>query len=82
LLREWLARAGLTLETQRVFAVEDAVVLEQRGVWRAPEAGEATGERELASAFRIEDGQVIWFGRFDSLDAALAAAGLHGADER
>jgi hypothetical protein len=77
LLREWLARAGLTLEIQQVFAAGDTVVLEQRGVWKSE-----TGERELASAFRVEGRQVVWFGRFDSRDAALAAAGLYAADER
>jgi ketosteroid isomerase-like protein len=82
LLREWLARAGLTLETKRVFAAGDAVVLEQSGVWRAQDTGEVTGERALASAFRVGKWRVAWFARFDDLDAALAAAGLQRSDER
>lgn len=82
LLREWLARAGLTLDTKHVFAGREAVVLEQRGVWRAQETGEVTGERALASAFRVEGERVAWFARFDDLDAALAAVGLSRMDER
>lgn len=81
LLREWLARAGLSLETTRTFVREHAVVLEQRGVWRAPESGAVTGELALASAFRTDERRVVWFGRYDDLTAALAAAGLELSDE-
>ena len=35
-LREWLARAGLALETRRAFSRADVVVLAQHGVWRSP----------------------------------------------
>jgi hypothetical protein len=80
LLRDWLARAGLELETLRTFARGDTLVLEQRGIWRSQETGEITGEKLLASFFQVKDGRVAKFARFDSLDGAFAAAGLGRAD--
>lgn len=83
LLRDWLGRAGLRLETLRVFTRGNMVVVAQRGVWRSVETGEVTGENDVASRFRVDlDGrrvsQVAWH---DSLDAALKEAGLDYADE-
>ena len=80
LLRDWLGRAGLHLTTLRVFARDNVVVVAQHGVWRSPETGEVTGERDLASSFRVAGAQVVQFARHDTLDAALAAAGLAAAD--
>ena len=81
LLRDWLGRAGLSLEALRVFARGDAVVVAQRGVWRSAETGEVTGEAALAASFRVEGGRVARFACYDSLDVALAEAGLTYADE-
>ncbi|HEU5348691.1 MAG TPA: nuclear transport factor 2 family protein, partial [Ktedonobacterales bacterium] len=50
-LREWLARAGLSLTTLRAFASGNLVVLAQHGVWRSLESGEITDERDLASYY-------------------------------
>lgn len=82
LLRDWLARAGLTIETQRTFARENVVVVAQHGVWRSVETGEVTGEADLASRFRVEQGRVVQFARYDRLDTALTEASLSEADER
>ena len=81
LLRDWLARAGLQLQTVRVFAGGNVVVVAQQGVWRAVATGERTGERPVASRFRVADRRVVQFARYDSLDTALADAGLNYADE-
>jgi hypothetical protein len=81
LLRDWLGRAGLSLTTRRVFARGDEVVVAQHAIWRSVETGEALGEADIASRFRIRGRRVAMFARFDSLDAALAAAGLAAADE-
>jgi len=81
LLRDWLARAGLELETLRTFARGDTVVLEQRGVWRSPEAGTVIGETIVASLFQVKDGRVAKFARYDSLEEAFAATGLSLSDE-
>lgn len=80
LLRDWLARAGLTLTTLRAFGRGNTVVLAQHAGWRSVETGDAAGERDLASRFDVEGGRVVRFARYDSLDAALAAAGLSDAD--
>jgi limonene-1,2-epoxide hydrolase len=82
LLREWLGRAGLRLETLRVFARGDAVVVEQHGVWHSVETGEVVGERDIASRFRVDGERIVQFARYDSLNAALAEAGLTFADEK
>lgn len=81
-LRAWLARAGLRLTTLRAFARGDAVVLAQRGVWHDLDSGAVTGERDLATAFRVAGGMVARVARYDDLAAALADAGLAAADER
>ena len=81
LLRDWLARAGLSLETIRVFAGGNAVVAAQHGVWRSVDTGEVTGERSVASSFRVEGRRVARIERYDSLDAALDEAGLSYSDE-
>ena len=81
ILVTWLERAGLTLETRRVFAKGDAVVFSQYGVWRSLEAGELQGEAEVASSFLVQDGQVTEIARYDTLAEALAHASLSEADE-
>jgi|SRR5579872_6539586 len=80
LLRDWLGRAGLTLETLRTFARDNTVVLEQRGVWRSLETGEVTGERALASLFQVDGQRVMKFARFDTLEEALPAGELSLVD--
>ena len=80
LLRNWLARAGLRLETLRAFVREDVVVLEQRGVWRSLETGEMTSEKALATFFEVHGGHVVKFARFDGIEEAFATTGLEPAD--
>ncbi len=81
LLRDWLGRAGLHLQTLRVFARGSAVVVAQHGVWRSAETGDVIGEQDVASRFVVEEDQVSQFARHDTLDEALAAAGLTVEDE-
>ncbi len=81
ILRDWMGRAGLTLEALRVFARDQVVVVAQHGVWRAVDTGQVNGEADLASRFRVEDGRVVQFTRYDNLDIALKEAGLSDADE-
>ena len=81
ILRDWLDRAGLRLGTLRTFARESAVVMEQRGDWRSPETGESLGEAIVATIFRVADRRVTQLARYESLDVALANAGLSYADE-
>jgi hypothetical protein len=81
LLRDWLERASLSLETRRTFARGNVVVVAQHGVWRSVETGEVAGEADLASVFRVEGRRISHVARYDSLDAALAEAGLNASDE-
>jgi len=81
ILRDWLARAGLTLESRRSFARGGSVVVEQHGVWRSPETGDVVGVADVASRFRVEGAHVVTYERFDNVAAALSAAGLTGSDE-
>jgi hypothetical protein len=80
-LRDWLGRAGLTLKTFRSFGRNKTIVLAQHGSWRSVETGEVMGEQNLATCFHVNDRQVIQVARYDSLDLALAEAGLDGSDE-
>jgi len=81
LLRDWLGRAGLSLETLRLFAKGNVVVVEQRGIWRSLETGEITGDRIIASRFKVENQRIIQFARYDSLDIAFSESGLTLSDE-
>lgn len=81
LLKDWLGRAGLHLTTLRAFTHDNVVVVAQHGVWRSAETGEVTGERDLASRFRIDGQRVVQYARYDNLDVALVEAGLHYSDE-
>src|SRR5262245_29150439 len=81
LLRDWLARAGLSFTTLRIFARGHTVVVAQHGVWRSVETGEAIGESDLASRFRVENQRVTQFARYDNLDTALKEAELNDSDE-
>ncbi len=76
LLRDWLARAGLKLQTLGTFVGGNTVVVEQLGVWRSLETGEVTGEKIFASVFQVDDRHIVRFARYDNLNAALEAAGL------
>ena len=76
LLRDWIARAGLTLKTLRAFVRGNTVVVEQHGVWHSLDTGEVTGEKILASVFQVDNQHVMRFARYDSLNAALEAVGL------
>lgn len=80
-LREWVGRAGIRLEPQRMFHRDHTVVVEQDAEWRAPGTGEVTGQLTPASVFVVRDLRVTSVVRYPDLASALAAAGLREADE-
>ncbi len=82
LLREWIARAGLTLSTQRTFQRGDTVVLAQHGTWQSTATGGIASEADLASRFRVRDQCVIEFERYADLASALTAADMSDTDEQ
>jgi hypothetical protein len=80
-LRQWLEHTRVSLEPLRWFARGGEVVVAQHGVWRSIETGDVDGEADVASRFRVEDGRVAHYARYDTVEEALAAAGLTDADE-
>ena len=75
-LKDWLSRAGLSLETRRSFARDCAVVNDQHGLWRDIGSGDVVGEAAIASHYKVENGQVTYVARYETLDEALAKAGV------
>jgi hypothetical protein len=78
-LRDWVARAGITLEPRRVYGRDETLVVEQSAQWRAAD-GTLTQPQTVASVFRVRDGLVAAVLRYDDVAAALQAAGLDDAD--
>lgn len=79
-LKDWLQRSGMKLQSLRAFSREYQVVVAQHATWTTP-AGGADTEADMASHFVVRDGQVTQFTRYDSLDDALHASGLEYSDE-
>jgi len=79
LLRDWVARAGVTLEPRRRYGRDGTFVVEQTAQWRSAN-GQLTPTQTVASVFRIRDGRVAAVLRYDDVAAALQAAGLVDAD--
>jgi len=81
-LAGWLARADFAASTLRWFCGADGnVVVEQDARWSDPAAQVEQGRARVASRFVIHGQTVAAYQRHDTLDAALAAAGLTAADE-
>lgn len=75
LLADWMMRAGFTAIARRWFCGGDGrIVVEQDATW-AMRTGDASRAR-VASAFVVRGDRIARFQRFDSLEAALASAGL------
>ena len=72
-LEEWVDRAKIRLEPERVFHEKDTVVAQQRAEWQAG------GQQTVASIFVVRDGLVRSVVRYPGLAEALRAANL---DER
>jgi SnoaL-like domain len=81
ILKEWLSRAGLTLETFRTFANSDVVVMAQHGMWQSAETNQKESKVDVASVFRVADGKVRYLARYDNLEEALLIADMSLADE-
>ena len=81
LLRDWVARAGLTLTTQAAYQRGETVVLAQRAKWQPESTGSEISEADLATRFQVRNGQVVELERYNNLNSALAAAGLSTADK-
>ncbi len=81
LLREWMARAAIHLESRRIFHKGDTVVAEQEAEWRSTETGELSVSQRVASTFVVREGLVTRVSRYPDLTEALRAANLDGSHE-
>jgi ketosteroid isomerase-like protein len=80
LLRDWVGRASVHLEARRVFGRAKVVVVDQVARWRSAD-GQLTEPQDVASVFRMQDGQVSSVVRYPDLASALQASGLDVSDE-
>ena len=81
LLREWVDRANIRLDPQRVFHHADAVVVEQRAQWHSPDTGRPVSGQTVSSVFAVHDGRVTRVVRYPCLADALDAAHLDESHE-
>lgn len=81
LLREWVDRANIHIQPERMFHDAEKVVMEQRAHWRDAETGETTGSQTVASVFIVRGGKVASVLRYDTLPDALDAAGIDWKNE-
>ncbi len=74
IVRDWVARTGIALERLRIFHGGSVAVLEQRATWKLGDAGEST--KVIGTVFKVSGERVVSVVRYNSLEEALAAAGL------
>ena len=79
ILREWVDRANVHLEPQRVFQRADTVVVEQGAEWQS--VGPIDRQR-VASVFVVREGLVTSVLRYSDLATALRAADFDESHER
>lgn len=80
LLLQWLEHARVQMHPLSTYRSDDSVVVLERAVWLSPETGDLIDEREVASTFRVTGGTVSRYSRHDTLQEALAFAGLEESD--
>jgi hypothetical protein len=76
LLADWLGRAGATFRGLRWFCQGGQVVVEQEATWHDLRTHAPHSRTVVASHFLVADGVVVRVARHDTLESALAAAGL------
>ncbi len=79
ILREWVDRADIRLETGRIFGEAGTVVVEQGAEWQSADAGNV---QRVASVFVVSDGLVASVVRYPDLASALRAANLDESHEK
>jgi quercetin dioxygenase-like cupin family protein len=73
---EWARHSGIHLEPVRWFQRGEDVVVEEIATWQVPDSGELVPPSDVSTHFRLHNDLVRRVVRYDSLRAALAAAGL------
>ncbi len=82
LLREWVNRANIRLEPQRIFHHADTVIVEQWAQWHSTDTGQVIGGQTVCSVFVVRDGRVTRVMRYPDLADALDAAHLDESHEK
>jgi hypothetical protein len=80
MVADWLARAGIRLTPKRVFARDGTLVVEQDASWKDAANGAYGPEQSIGTVLRLRDGRIDAVLRYDTLSAALDAAGLSEDD--
>ena len=70
-LRDWVGRANIRLDVERILGHGPLLVVEERARWAGDDAPQV-----VASVFRVQDGKVTSVIRHPDVAAALEAAGL------
>jgi hypothetical protein len=79
-LRAWIERARIHMDTRRAFARGQSVVLVQDATWR-DEKGITIAQGTIVNGFVMASGLVARIARYDRLEDALDEAGLTAAHE-
>lgn len=82
LLRDWVERANIRLEPQRIFHHADTVVVEQRAQWRSTDTRRVIDGQIVGSVFVVRDGRVNRVVRYPDLADALSATDLDESHEK
>jgi ketosteroid isomerase-like protein len=82
LLHEWVDRADIRLEPQRIFHHADTVVVEQWAQWRSADTGRVISSQTVGSVFVVSDGLVTRVVRYPDLADALGATNLDESHEK
>ncbi len=80
-LKDWVARANVSLEPLRSFRRGRTVAVEEAATWRDAQTGETVGAATVATVFELDGDLVTGIFRYDGLEDALRSAGLDGSDE-
>jgi mannose-6-phosphate isomerase-like protein (cupin superfamily) len=73
---DWARHSGIHLEPYRWFQRGDDVVVEEIATWQLPDTGELAPPSDVSTHFKVRNDLVRRVVRYDSLQEALAAAGL------
>jgi mannose-6-phosphate isomerase-like protein (cupin superfamily) len=73
---DWARNSGIHLEPIRWFQRGEDIVVEELATWHLPESGEMAPPGDVSTHFKVRNDVIRRVVRYDSLPAALAAAGL------
>jgi mannose-6-phosphate isomerase-like protein (cupin superfamily) len=78
---DWARHSGIHLEPYRWFQRGNDVVVEEIATWQLPDAGELAPPSDVSTHFKVRNDLVRRVMRYDTLQEALAAAGLNESND-